>query len=360
MRTTKILFLTFLSMMGMAFYACERDDNDTKNDSNTTEVTNYTLTVLPNNVFWGVATGSGIYAANARVDIEAAPASGYYFIRWSDGAVSNPRTITVNRDITLFALFSSNPNDVTPYNPEHGGDNSGGNNGGGNNGGDNGGNNGGNNNNGDNNGVDNGSNDDASSADWVDLGLPSGLLWATRNVGANSPEDYGYYFAWGETRTKSIYNWLTYSYCNGDYNKLTKYCAYSGYGNNGFSDNLTTLESNDDAATVVIGDGARTPTSVEWQELIDNCNSGWTSQNGVYGYIFIGKNGKSLFLPAAGYRWDNLLSDVGRYGCYWSSSLHTGYTETAWGCGFLTDGVFVAGGYARRAGFSVRAVRPAN
>ncbi|MBO4370001.1 MAG: hypothetical protein J5808_01395, partial [Paludibacteraceae bacterium] len=83
--------------------------------------------------------------------------------------------------------------------------------------------------------------------DYVDLGLPSGTLWATCNVGANTPEEYGDYFAWGETTLKSNYEWSTYKY--GTYNQLTKYCYKSDYGKNGFTDTKTTLDAEDDAAT---------------------------------------------------------------------------------------------------------------
>lgn len=89
----------------------------------------------------------------------------------------------------------------------------------------------------------------ANGHEWVDLGLPSGTLWATCNVGANKPEDYGDYFAWGETTTKSTYNWDTYIYANGPINKLTKYCNNANYADNGFTDNLTTLQGRDDPAT---------------------------------------------------------------------------------------------------------------
>ena len=90
--------------------------------------------------------------------------------------------------------------------------------------------------------------------EYVDLGLPSGTLWATCNIGASSPEDYGYYFAWGETEPydenggKTTFNWSTYKWCNGDYNKITKYCDNSSYGNNGFTDGKTELDPDDDAA----------------------------------------------------------------------------------------------------------------
>jgi len=97
-------------------------------------------------------------------------------------------------------------------------------------------------------------------AAWVDLGLPSGLLWGAHNVGASAPEDYGDHFAWGETESKEYYNWRTYRYCYGDWrHRLTKYCTKSDYGYNGFTDNLTILQPGDDAATANWGDGARTP-----------------------------------------------------------------------------------------------------
>ena len=160
---------------------------------------------------------------------------------------------------------------------------------------------------------------DITIVEWVDLGLPSGLLWATCNVGASASEEYGDYFAWGETQPKEVYDWDTYAYGNAS-NQLTKYCHKSEYGLNGFTDNLTTLEPDDDAATVRLGNGARTPTADEWQELIDNTTSEWTTKNGVNGRRFIAANGNSVFLPAAGQR-ENGLRDDGVRGFYWSASL---------------------------------------
>ena len=159
--------------------------------------------------------------------------------------------------------------------------------------------------------------------EFVDLGLPSGTLWATCNVGANTPEEYGNYFAWGETQPKEIYNWSTYQYCNGSYNTLTKYCNQSDYGNNDFTDGLTILLPEDDAATANWGADWRMPTGEEWQELIDNTTCTWTTRNGVNGRLYTASNGNSLFLPAAGYRLDGSLYRVGTYGNYWSSSLYT-------------------------------------
>ena len=196
------------------------------------------------------------------------------------------------------------------------------------------------------------------SNDWVDLGLPSGLLWATRNVGATSPEDYGDYFAWGETTPKSVYDWTTYIYCNGDYDQLTKYCNNSSYGYNGFTDNLTILQPGDDAATANYG--GRTPTSAEWQELINNTTAQWTTRNGVNGRLFTSSNGNSLFLPAAGSLWGIALYSAGSSGYYWSSSLNTDIPYGAWDFYFYSDSQGLYDYFYRRLrGLSVRAVRSA-
>ena len=191
---------------------------------------------------------------------------------------------------------------------------------------------------------------------YVDLGLPSGLLWATCNLGADNPEDYGDYFAWGETQPKDTYNWSTYQYCNGSNNTLTKYCNDASYGYNGFTDNLTTLLPEDDAATANWGNGWRMPTKEEWQELYQNTTVTWTTRNGVNGRLFTASNGNSLFLPAAGYRWYAELDDAGDYGYYWSSSLYTVSPSCAWSLYFDSDDYYVYSSY-RHSGRSVRAVR---
>ena len=134
--------------------------------------------------------------------------------------------------------------------------------------------------------------------DYVDLELPSGTMWATCNVGAESPDQYGDYFAWGETTPKATYNWSTYKYCKGDYNMLTKYCSESDFGFNGFTDDLVTLQPNDDAATANWGEGWSTPTYNQWVELLRKCTHSWTTINGVKGCLFTARNGNSIFLPA--------------------------------------------------------------
>ena len=190
---------------------------------------------------------------------------------------------------------------------------------------------------------------------YVDLGLPSGTLWATCNVGADNPIAYGDYFAWGETETKSTYNWGSYKYANGDFDKLTKYCDNASFGDNGFTDTLTILLPEDDAATANWGSGWRMPTQAELRELKDNCTVTWTTQNGVNGRLFTAANGRSIFLPAAGSRWGGSLYDDGSLGYYWSSSLGTDGPNGAWSLYFSSDGYNLYSLYRYR-GFSVRPV----
>lgn len=190
--------------------------------------------------------------------------------------------------------------------------------------------------------------------DYVDLGLPSGTLWATCNVGANSPEEYGDYFAWGETEPKALYSWSNYKYCTGLDFTMTKYCNIPLFGNNGFTDNLTTLEPVDDAATVNWGDEWRTPTYDEWVELYDYCVSVWTIRNNVKGLLFTAPNGNTIFLPAAGYRRDE--RDTQDRGYYWSNQLHPDYQNTARQFYFCSE-YHEMNYYERFCGQTVRPVR---
>lgn len=198
---------------------------------------------------------------------------------------------------------------------------------------------------------------------YVDLGLPSGTLWATCNVGAESPEEYGDFFAWGETATKDTYNWSTYKYCRGREDQLTKYCCFNAaigyvYGYHGYSDDLTILQPEDDVATMNWGDEWRMPTYEEGMELCQNTTSTWVTRNGIKGMLFTGSNGNSLFILAAGCKTDDKLFFVGECGYYWLSSLHATVPSIAW---FISFNTRSCGNncYSRYYGMSVRPVRAA-
>ena len=195
--------------------------------------------------------------------------------------------------------------------------------------------------------------------EWVDLGLPSGTKWATCNVGTNTPEGYGDYFAWGETSPKKIYYWHTYLHSRGDaYCSFLKYNPSNDpeYGYAGFTDNLTTLEACDDAATANWGEAWRIPTQDEMQELFDNCTSTWTNLNGVNGRKFTGPNGNSIFLPAAGYYYDVMLLNDGSDGSYWTSSVYFYNPNYAWMLKFSSDNCLINHQRYRHNGQPVRPV----
>ena len=158
---------------------------------------------------------------------------------------------------------------------------------------------------------------------WVDLGLPSGTLWATMNVGASSPEDYGDYFAWGETL--------------------------------GIVDNKKTLDPDDDAATINWGPSWRMPTEAQMQELITRCNWKASTMKGVKGYSVTGPNGATMFLPAALCRGDGPIDDIDWGGFYWSSES-PGFIDASGGLTFGEGGASWAFLY-RFGGCSVRPVR---
>ncbi len=154
----------------------------------------------------------------------------------------------------------------------------------------------------------------------VDLGLS--VKWASFNLGASKPEEYGDYFAWGETEPRGDYEfWSKYKWCAGSSTKLTKYCNAINYGYYGFTDYKTVLDPEDDAARVNLGESWRMPTESEFYELWQNCTWAWTTQNDVKGDLVTGPNGNSIFLPAAGHR-ESYRQEAGSYGYYWSSSLY--------------------------------------
>ncbi len=179
----------------------------------------------------------------------------------------------------------------------------------------------------------------------VDLGLPSGIKWANMNVGATTPEGYGDYFAWGETSTKTTYDWSTY-FDSDDGSTFQKY-KLGG---------KTTLDLADDAAAANWKGAWRMPTKAEIQELKDKCTWTWTRKNGINGYEVKGPNDNTIFLPASGYRYGtSLISSVGSYGDYWSSSLSEDNSSGAYGLGFDSGGVYWGSGN-RYFGLSVRPV----
>ncbi|MBR5982983.1 MAG: hypothetical protein IK025_04590 [Bacteroidales bacterium] len=185
--------------------------------------------------------------------------------------------------------------------------------------------------------------------DWVDLGLPSGTRWATCNVGAVIPEDNGNYFAWGYTTANNGTSWGSYCFCNGSERTLTKYCNDASFGNNGYTDSLTILEPSDDAATINWGEEWRMPTYDEFNELINNCTIIFRTQNSKSGYLLIGPNGNSIFMPYAG---NYGIPNAGF--SYWSSSIHTNYPNNAWS---LTSSSTLNMSWGSRAsGYSIRPI----
>lgn len=265
----------------------------------TIQTSSYSIDVSPNPAEGGTVTGGGTYQESTICTLTANANDGYVFIYWTENgnvvSIDATYSFTVNRSRNIVANFVESIDG-------HG---------------------------------------------YVDLGLPSGVLWAVCNVGANTPLDSGNIFAWGVNQPNSYTGWNQYLYCNGSNNTLTKYCTKSNYGYNGFTDNLTILLPNDDAATVTWGANWRMPTQGEYQELINNTTYSWTTLNGVNGMLFTSSNGNSLFLPA----WDK----------YWSRSLVATIPNNAYGIELYIDeddfSYCVIETYERAYGHYIRAIR---
>lgn len=180
---------------------------------------------------------------------------------------------------------------------------------------------------------------------YVDLGLPSGTLWAICNVGASNPEDNGDYFAWGETvpyeeNGKNYFGWNTYKWCYGSSSTITKYCTDSSYGNDGFIDNKTELDLEDDPAYVNWGPAWHMPSKEQFEELINNTNTttDWITQNGMNGLLITSKaNGRTIFLPAAGCYSSYSPDEIGSNGRYWLRTLYERWPFSAWSLDFKLD-----------------------
>jgi hypothetical protein len=192
---------------------------------------------------------------------------------------------------------------------------------------------------------------------YVDLGLPSGTLWATRNVGAENPEDCGDYFAWGETEPKDYYHASTYIWCNvvDGKIKLTKYCNKAANGYEEFTDDKLVLDPEDDAARANYPNG-QMPSPEQLDELIQNCTWEWTQVNGMNGQMITGPNGNTMFLPATGYRSQSKVYSVGTHGSYWLNCI----SDMAPLNGrkiYVASGTFNINSSSRQLGYTVRAVR---
>lgn len=188
------------------------------------------------------------------------------------------------------------------------------------------------------------------SVELVDLGLPSGLRWANQNLGAEAPEEYGAYYAWGEISEKDNYDWVSYSHCNGNMNTI-----------HDIGENISGTQY--DAARMNWGGSWRMPTQEEYKELIDNCTWTWTDVNGTMGKMGTGPNGNTIFFPAAGYKAGTGTYSTELYGNYWTAT-HIFYTPTS---GYSLGGAYAyymveskrsisTDTYYQNEGYSVRAV----
>ena len=308
----------------------------------------YTIKVsaVPSN--YGTVSGGGTFGIGTNVEINASPYAGFEFQEWDDGSTDSPRTFSVTKDQSFTTHFKMSE---TNNNYDANGD-----------------------------GVINSYDLDAiidaylegapatpatdldgdgavtiadasiliaqlndthtgtyNGHDYVDLGLPSGTLWATCNVGASKPEENGCFYAWGEVtgscEGKDRYSWSTYKYDNGMLgDELTKYNFDPDIGYNGFTDNLGTLDPTDDAATVNWGGNWRMPTRRELSELYNKKYTEWTftTLNGVKGFIITsivkGYTGNSIFLPAEGGLYHGKSIDLeGKLSYYWTSTLTSNY-----------------------------------
>ena len=184
----------------------------------------------------------------------------------------------------------------------------------------------------------------AAPSGFVDLALPSGLLWCEHNIGATTPYEHGLYFSWGNVTGHAEGSGYDFSDA-----------VYAETAGAALTGNIPTNNTYD-MARHNMGSPCRLPTVGEFQELNSNCTSEWTDEDGVAGRRFTSNiNGNSIFFPASGYYNGTTLGNRGSYGLYWSSSYMS--EAFAYLMGFDSDGVTPANDYYRRLGFSVRAVQ---
>ena len=195
--------------------------------------------------------------------------------------------------------------------------------------------------------------------DYVDLELPSGTLWATCNVGANEPSDFGMYFQWGDTQgytadqvgkesEKKKFRWADYKFSiDGNSSNFSKYTVYGSI-----------LNLEDDAAHVNMGGSWHMPSIDQIYELLNNTTNHWTTLDGVNGRLFTSKkdSSKSIFIPAAGYAWRGSVYGSGDNGCIWSSVLSTYNVSSGQNLGIYSGGAYIGSVSNRYYGFSVRGV----
>ncbi len=265
----KLFSVLLYGAMIVGFCACENNGPDSSTGKR------FIVAVVSGDVTMGSVTGSGEYEENEAVKIEAIAFDGHCFVEWNDGNTDNPRAIIVTQDTAFIAMFRH-----ADIHENH---------------------------------------------EYVDLGLPSGTLWATCNVGATKPEEYGDYFAWGETKPKEKYSWDN----EGEYKWGVENDIAPNYGMTKYNvtDGKTVLEAADDAATANWGGAWRMPTVAEQEELRTECT--WTltdnyNNTGVAGQIVASKaegNTNFIFLPLAGFYGDTTLKAVELECRYWTSSL---------------------------------------
>lgn len=186
--------------------------------------------------------------------------------------------------------------------------------------------------------------DTEESHEWVDLGMPSGTMWATCNIGAEQPSDAGSYFAWGEFEEKGLYDWVSYSHCDGN----AMNCHFLG-------NNIAGTKY--DAAYVIWGDEWCLPTQEQFKELIQECTKQRITLNQKKGVLFTGPNGENVFFPEAGARWDSEINGQKQGGKYWSATLDTYYSGGAHYLSIEDDEISWNYSWHRYGGFPIRPVR---